>query len=573
MFSPIGKKKVLIQQKFGGEIAPLKINTAADENAVQGTSRMGSPTGRWMSPHKRLESPGGSLDSTQSLRDIRQKLKEQAPTSAIASGLRLDEALSDPGHLGQCLRKIMEATARYRPERDSILLKAFESRTIDYHFFRHHLNQVFWLTFPNEQFEALINYFDPTHAGLVDGYSFMKAFVRLSGIRKDRESQVIREKQETYEKNVKDEEDRKRLEKEKRLLSGVDYNFTPDIRTVAMAKLEKAAKKFDPAHPSAPSLSVFNVSHLKPLEFREMMKLIFNLKLDPQEAGAVLRTFKPDIGDEIPASDFLKYFLRFGFESREKEKSDQRKLQETLDKKAEEEKVKKAEDLKNKKLSYQIDYNYNENDETAALRKLTYAAEKYDKSLPGSVALDGFECDELNPLDFKELVRRVFNLHLTPTELGFVVQKYDISKTSSVHCKTFLNEFLSLGYEERHKKHIKQLEKQRKATEQAEKEHQEKMKSVSESESVAVNNDFTEDDLQTAFKKLTHASVFYDKSRGVTLQSFDPISLSLLEFKRGIKRTFNFEFTAKEMGALNNYLPKDQENKVRNLFLFLSYIY
>jgi hypothetical protein len=578
MFSPIGKKKVLVQQKFGGGEGSLRINIG-DDGSVQG-SRIGSPSFRSLgspsfrsngSPsHKRLDSPGGSIDSMQSLRDIRQKLKDQAPTSAIASTVRLEEALSDVSYLGHVLRKIMEATSRYRPERDSIMLKAFESRTIDYTLFRNHLNQVFWLTFTNEEFEALINYFDPTHSGIVDGYSFMKAFVRLNGIRKDRESQVVREKQEAYETNLKAEEERKRLEKDKRLMSGVDYNFTPEIRKVAMEKFESAAKKFDPAHPSAPSLHVFNVSHLKPLEFREMMKLIFNLKLDPQEAGAVLRTFKPDIENEIPASDFLKFFLRFGFESREKEKSDQRKLQETLDKKAEEERIKKQEDLKNKKLSYQIDYNFDENDENNALRKMLIAAEKYDKSLPGSVALDGFECEELNPIDFKDLVRRVFNLQLSPGELGFIVQKYDINKSSSVHCKTFLNEFLALGYEERHKKHIKQLEKQRKLNEQAEKEHLEKIKSVSESESVPFSAEFTEDDLNSALKKLTHASVFYDKSRGITLSSFEPISLSLLEFKRGIKRTFNFEFTAKEMGAIFNYLQKDSENRV-TVFLFSLY--
>jgi hypothetical protein len=292
-----------------------------------------------------------------------------------------------------------------------------------------------------------------------------------------------------------------------------------------------------------------------------MLKLIFNLKLDAQEAGAVLKTFKPDVENEIPASDFLKFFMRVGFEAREKEKIEQRKLQELLDKKALEEKVKKQEELKNK-LQYQVDYNFSENDETSAMRKLTIAAEKYDKSLPGCVALDGFECEELTPLDFKELVRRVFNVSFSPQELGFLIQKYDFNKSSSVHCKSFLTEFLSIGYEERHKKHIKQLEKQRKMNENAEKEHLEKIKAIQEGEPVNVSDLFDDNDLQGALKKLTHASVFYDKSRGITLSSFEPVALSLLEFKRGIKRTFMFEFTPRELGALYNYLSKDEDKKI-----------
>jgi hypothetical protein len=266
MFSPVGKKKILIQQKFNHTDG---VKTAFSKSGDEGGAHRASTSPKQMnSPNRRLDSPGGSLDSSHSLRDIRQKLKEQAPTSAIASNTKLEEALSDVGLVGHVVRKIMEATARYRPERDSVMLKAFESRNIEYSLFRQYLNQVFWISFTNDEFHALLQYFDPTNAGIVDGYSFMKAFVRLNGIRKDRESQIFREKQESYEKNIKDEEERKRLEKEKRLQQGVDYNFTPDTKKVAMEKFEIAAKKFDPGHPSAPSTAAFTVNSLKPLEFR-----------------------------------------------------------------------------------------------------------------------------------------------------------------------------------------------------------------------------------------------------------------------------------------------------------------
>lgn len=142
MFSPIGKKKVLLQQKFGGDIVK-QLSLSNDEGSIAGGGyRLDSPSGKSLggspsqksmgSPtNRRLDSPGGSLDSTHSIRDIRQKMKEQAPTSAIASTAKLEDALAHVGILGDVIRKIMEATSRYRPERDSVVLKAFESRTID----------------------------------------------------------------------------------------------------------------------------------------------------------------------------------------------------------------------------------------------------------------------------------------------------------------------------------------------------------------------------------------------------------------------------------------------------------
>lgn len=550
MFSPIGKKKILIQKKFGGSISPLN-------------SRPGSPTNLSLQPR----SPGSpSRSLSPDIRELRAKLKEQVSTSVIAATSTLETALCDPGVLGDVMRSVLDATARYRPERDSITLKAFESKTIDYNLFRQSLHNAFWLTFTDEEFNALAKYFDPSSTQLIDGYSFMIAFTRLSGIRKGKEATVIREKQETYERQMAAEQEKKRLEKEKRLELAVDYNYSADVKVFAMKKLQTAAKNFDPGHPSAPSTRAFDVAFLKPAEFREMMKLIFNLKLDKFELGAILQEFKPTIvsdGNKIPATEFLKYFFRIGFEAREKEKANQRQLQQQLDQKAEEEARKKREDENRKKLSVQVNFDFNEDDERSAMEKQVISAEKYDKAAPGSVSLDGFECEELPPVEFKDLVRRVFNFNLSPGELGYIVTKYDVKKTGSVHCKTFLQDFLTLGVEKRYEKHLKQLENQQKNIEKQEKAHLDKMKSVLEGETVPYSEEYSEEDYQSALNKLTKVAVFYDKSRGGTLSSFEPLSLSLVDFKRGLKRSFNMDLTAREMGALYNSIPRDDENKVK----------
>lgn len=249
----MGKKKILLQQKFGGASPSRSPSPNRGDKA------------RSLSPSSQT-----STTSQEEMLNLRKKLKILAPTSKVAASSKLESALADVGGLGVVMRKIMEATARYRSDRDGVMLKAFESKTLSYEFFRLNLQSVFWLTFSDEEFKVVIDYFDPTHAEIVDGYSFMKAFVRLSGIRKDRESLEVREKQENYEKTLKDEAEREMLAKNKRLEQGIDYNFSPEIRLVALKKLEIAATKFDPGHPSAPSTRAFNVNFVKPATFRSV---------------------------------------------------------------------------------------------------------------------------------------------------------------------------------------------------------------------------------------------------------------------------------------------------------------
>ena len=428
--------------------------------------------------------------------------------------------------------------------------------------FRSNIQSVFWVSFTDEEFNALANFYDSQSTGIIDGYVFLKSFTRLSAIRKERETIELKEKQDAYEARRKEEEELKELAKERKNELRVIWDVPNEIKDIALKKLEAAAKAFDPGHPAAPSTAGFNVNAVKPSVFREMLKLTLNLKVNAAELGAILKEFRPDITDgPIPASDFLKFFYRLGFEARDHDRQLQRKRQEELDKKAEEERQRKIAEA-NKKLKTFVDYNFSEGDESSAMEKLRTASEKYDKTAPGAVALDGFECEELSPLDFRELLKRVFNITFSPTELGFVIQKYDFKHTGNVHCKSFITEFLRMGNEERHKHHIEQLDKQRKLIEDAEKEHIEKMQAVQKSERVPISQTFTATDLQTAMQKLTAVAAFFDKSRGAGFQSFEPQSLNLVQFKRALKRTFDITFTAPEMGAMVNHLQKNEQGEI-----------
>lgn len=89
-----------------------------------------------------------------------------------------------------------------------------------------------------------------------------------------------------------------------------------------------------------------------------------------------------------------------------------------------------------------------------------------------------------------------------------------------------------------------------------------KVDSVLNSEKVSISENYSENDLNSALAKLTEASIKFDKIRGASLISFDPSHLSPLEFKKAVKRTFNLNFTADEMGALLRYFDTDNSRTI-----------
>ena len=245
MFSPMGKKKLLLQQKFGS------------------------------SGHINTNSPISPTMITSSRSHTAQDTGQDSPTnekvdlySSVASSSNLKKALEDPGVLGKIMNTVLSSTSRYRPNRDTIVLKAFESKCIEYKQFRFNLHSAFWLKFDDAEFKVLCEYFDPPNSGLIDGYSFMIAFTRLSAIRKSRETHKILLEQEIYAKELKEEEERKKLEKEKKTELKIDLDFDPSVRSTALKKLNTAATKFDPGHPAAMSTDAFDVNFLRPDAFR-----------------------------------------------------------------------------------------------------------------------------------------------------------------------------------------------------------------------------------------------------------------------------------------------------------------
>ena len=534
---------------------------------------------------------------------------------------------SEEEEVSAVMTKLLDGTVRYRPDKDALSLKPFESAILEYDLFRSLLRANFELAFNDHEYSQVIKIFDKSNAGHIDGFQFIIAFIKLCSMRKDRDAEMARKKQAKFMKQMKKEEIQKQLEIEKRQELKVNFDaIDGDEKSKAISKFNQACKDFDPAHPQSPSLDgLLGVPFVRPAELREIMKATFKLALSNKELGAILLEFQSSVivrekreavknivvdsvvNDAVPTStdddsnvteinkdvdnqsvnstsvnstasaaslakvvplgDFIKFILKRGMKLRDKERLDNIKRQEELNNKARELAEKKQLDLLNKGSGLLLDFNYSELDQARAEEKLVIASTKYDKNTPGCPALDGFMCEHVTAGMFKELMKNVFNAKFNNKELAYLIKKYQVVEDpGKIPCSSFLTSFLKIGIEERHKHHLAQLEKKRQHEARMHEEHVEKMNQqvVEAEKKLKIDWHFSELDLINAVKKLTVAAMKYDKSRGASLMSFDPIELSPAEFKAALFRTFNLKFSPKELGALVCKYESKEVNSARN---------
>ena len=206
---------------------------------------------------------------------------------------------------------------------------------------------------------------------------------------------------------------------------------------------------------------------------------------------------------------------------------------------------------KERKNDLKVDFDFSEKAKFSAIAKMTAAAKKYDRNHPASVALDGFEGASLGPAIFKEMLKRTFNLKLSPPELGALISVFDKDGDGNIDTAEFLLTFFKHGFAARGQELMEQREKQARMTVQAEQEKHQKMKELEDKMEMKLDYNFSEADEARMHVKLKDAAKKYDKNHpaSVSLEGFDAKFLKPSVFREMIKRTFNLQFTGKELGA------------------------
>jgi hypothetical protein len=163
MFSPIGKKKLLLEIKRHPEKREELVATLK-----KSPNRPQSP----QAPEQQ--------DSHQISKAIVPLVKSVGP--GLTSTRNLDYILDEDTELGNVARKITEAAIRYRRERDSSALNVFQTNSLTYDEFRQHLYRSFQLRFSDDEFTHVIKLFDNNQNENIDGSEFLVCFTKFGNL-------------------------------------------------------------------------------------------------------------------------------------------------------------------------------------------------------------------------------------------------------------------------------------------------------------------------------------------------------------------------------------------------------
>lgn len=149
----------------------------------------------------------------------------------------------------------------------------------------------------------------------------------------------------------------------------------------------------------------------------------------------------------VDSKRFLIRFAKLGTEDREKARFAFLDKQRVVREDAEREAARKKR-LADQRLVLDVDNFFNESDRQSAIDKLIKASARYDKHAPGCLGLDAFDAAYLTPLEFREVIKRVFGLALTAKEFATVYKEFK-NEEGNIVSQSFLTSFLRLGAEER----------------------------------------------------------------------------------------------------------------------------
>lgn len=469
--------------------------------------------------------------------------------------------------LEDAVEKISDAAAKYDKNHPSaISLDGFMTATLSSGEFKEMVQRTFRINLSPRELAALLHYFEASKEGDINTSKFLTKFFHIGNERRNALRKESIEKQRALEKEAKKAHEKMLENQFKRFEATVrvDYEYTLADEQNAMLKLVEAAALYDKTNVSAPSLDGFTAIYIGPGEFRELLKRSFNIRLTEKELGALVKKFESHLcPNHVDCSMFVINFLQIGHSERHKMKVNALNLQKQHQRDREREEAQKLKSLEDK-AEYKLPDSYGEVEKRSAIEKLTHAAFKYDKTMPGSVSLTAFDAQYLSAGQLREVLKRTFNLQFTPNEFAAIFKLYDTENQNRILSKNFMDEFIRIGVEERAKMRLIQIEKNRKLEKMHRQESIRRLKDAEAKIEVSVREEFTEAEQRSAFEKLRAAATKYDKNHpsSVSVTGFDALYLSYGQFRELVKRTFNIVLDEGELAALVTFFDKKKEKRI-----------
>lgn len=344
-------------------------------------------------------------------------------------------------------KKIGRAACYY--DRVKMSMSGFGSKSLNPTEFRSQLRTNFLIELTNAELGAIIMLFDKDGDGNVDTVEFVNEFFRLG--QAEQMKMNLKKKEEEVKIQIHKERTAQAKAKqiEKLLKTRTADEFTEEDEKSAIDKVTKVACVYDGANDNG--LEEFSlVASLTVVEFKEIMKRNFLITLSPPELCALTAMFGDKNAGTIDTRLFVYHFFRMGRVERDRRHHEQ--MRATFERAKAHQKRRTAIKDKYGKLVVAKMTKCTEEDKKNVEKQIRTAACYFtkDKAFPVDVERI-FESRDLNPTEFKEVLKNNFNIVLTPGELDAVMKMFDTDKDGSISCVEFLTTFFYMGSVEKSK--------------------------------------------------------------------------------------------------------------------------
>ena len=481
-------------------------------------------------------------------RKIEQKRAEDQEREN-ATKVSFEYSEKDKAHAMEKLRLAAKLYDRTAPGAPS--LTAFDRSEMPPYIFKEQLKSTFKLTLTKHEMGAVMDYFDVDGNGKVSCQEFTKIFLGMGFQEREREAKAQRAKQKALIEEAEAKRREAEKEKERKLQLQTASGFTDEDFQTALGKLTEAAFKYSKNAPGAPNLSAFESKSMPPHIFKEQLKRAFGIKATPPELAALMKIFDTEGTGMIDCADFIVKFVKVGTDERMRRKEAWRKHQKEANQRRLQQEMEKQV-RKEMQSNLKVKYDFTDDEYASAMSKLTEAAVHFNKGGPGSVGLNAFEGQSMPPHVFKEQLKLVFSMRVTPGELGALMRIFDKDGDGVVNCQEFLMKFFKVGQDEK-TRIFRAVAEQKKIYMENLEEKARREKEEKEAMAMAeADFDFLEEEFDAALSKFVQLAMVADaRTLGPAgLKTFETASLTPKEFREALKRTFGVRVTAPELGAL-----------------------
>lgn len=351
-------------------------------------------------------------------------------------------------------KKIGTVAAYYDPVLYS--LEGFAGYELNPTEFREQLRRNFFINLSDAELGALVYYFDRDGDGKVNSTEFVNEFFKM-GKRERRKIELSHQDEKERIDNVKAKITQSREAKYSALAkSRTTDKFTPEEKASAVDKVKKVAFEYDSFKGGLEEF--LECDSMDPSEFREQLRRNFLIYLTPEETAGLIDEFDSNKDGRISCQEFMRNFFRLGRLERDRHAQIHASIQ-FKHRSLETQRLKDV-DSRFHKLVETTLVPATEADAKSAFDKIKMAAFEYRKDAPFQDVRKSFECKELSPTGFKELLKANFGIYLTPGELDAAMKLFDANGDGAISSSEFLSTFFRLGSDQR----LKNLEDKRKET-------------------------------------------------------------------------------------------------------------